>query len=636
MFLTEEQHQIVKLAEQVATRERTCIQIEARAGSGKTTTLVAIHKKLLESGRHVLALSFSRTGEHRYNLMLNGAGYQRAKPRNLCRTMESFAGLCLAHYSTRKRWERGQLGESVNHRSEAVVSMRRVVEDLNENRSYQGGDTELLPVDEISILSLLDLVESMKTSLIFQTRFAHLEYEEMTDEDVEDMQLYLESLGLPDYSYSLYKRYENLRDGRDFLRFGDASYDLAKEPEAVTAYVKSRSKAPIVLIDEFHDVQPSQYAVIEALRKAGCSIIVVGDEGQDIFSWRGVKPFSAFESFRRIPGVYTMPLTQTFRFGNPLCQLASQKLARAIGANATIIPAPHRTEVEICENMPLDEVVESLVRDLPKDVKGGFALMAIYPSGAMSYGLMQALCKRGIFYRAHNMAAYHEAREVRLCRALAMVYGWGPTEYVGDDVLAMIELLRLPIFQTSRYQVEIIIAGMRETGGDYGNSVFYVTAGISPALDFVHGIIQYEPTECSAPNIEAISKHLGIQDWLASKTYTKELGADSLRLFQETCAILAKVGGEAFIQHLNINHDHYETGSKRADISITTVLQSKGLEWATVILPIKDGSGGWINHFSSQNSLRRKELYVALTRAREKVVLASDVPINDSALGLAG
>jgi superfamily I DNA/RNA helicase len=70
--------------------------------------------------------------------------------------------------------------------------------------------------------------------------------------------------------------------------------------EAVAAEVRARWD--VVLVDEFQDLNPIQYAVIRELAREHRHVFVVGDDEQSVYSWTGADP-KVFNDFRRDFGI---------------------------------------------------------------------------------------------------------------------------------------------------------------------------------------------------------------------------------------------------------------------------------------------------------------------------------------------
>jgi hypothetical protein len=83
--------------------------------------------------------------------------------------------------------------------------------------------------------------------------------------------------------------------------------------------------ADFILLDEAQDADPVQVSIIEQQRKFGTQIVVVGDSQQVLYEWRGaVNALAQFEEM----GAKVAYLSQSFRFGNAIAEVANDLLAR--------------------------------------------------------------------------------------------------------------------------------------------------------------------------------------------------------------------------------------------------------------------------------------------------------------------
>jgi DNA helicase-2/ATP-dependent DNA helicase PcrA len=114
--------------------------------------------------------------------------------------------------------------------------------------------------------------------------------------------------------------------------------------EAVSAEVRGRWDA--VLVDEFQDLNPIQYAIIRELARDHRHVFVVGDDEQSVYSWTGADP-KVFLDFRRDFGI--APGDVVHLQDNRRCPPAVLDLARRlIAMNESIFEdrAPQRTTHE--------------------------------------------------------------------------------------------------------------------------------------------------------------------------------------------------------------------------------------------------------------------------------------------------
>jgi superfamily I DNA/RNA helicase len=97
-------------------------------------------------------------------------------------------------------------------------------------------------------------------------------------------------------------------------------------------------KTRTVLLDEAQDADPVILALVQ--RHQGGRVLV-GDAYQQLYQWRG-----AINALRQATADAILPLTQTFRFGAHAASLANEVLG-ALGEARKIVPASHATTVSI-------------------------------------------------------------------------------------------------------------------------------------------------------------------------------------------------------------------------------------------------------------------------------------------------
>jgi superfamily I DNA/RNA helicase len=89
----------------------------------------------------------------------------------------------------------------------------------------------------------------------------------------------------------LYRRYREHLEHRNLLDFDDL---VARAAELLTKYDEIAdliaARWDYILVDEFQDLTPKQYAVVRRLTEAHRNLFVVGDDEQSVFSWTGADP----------------------------------------------------------------------------------------------------------------------------------------------------------------------------------------------------------------------------------------------------------------------------------------------------------------------------------------------------------
>jgi DNA polymerase III epsilon subunit family exonuclease len=101
----------------------------------------------------------------------------------------------------------------------------------------------------------------------------------------------LESLPLSRSDEQLFQRYAAYLRQRNMLDFDDL---IARTAELLTEHTEAArviaARWDYLLVDEFQDLNPAQYAILKALAAGHRNFFAVGDDEQSIFSWTGADP----------------------------------------------------------------------------------------------------------------------------------------------------------------------------------------------------------------------------------------------------------------------------------------------------------------------------------------------------------
>lgn len=124
--------------------------------------------------------------------------------------------------------------------------------------------------------------------------------------------------------YTTYKLNNNLMDYDDLL------LNLAKlmrENESVRAFLSNRYK--YIMVDEYQDTNKIQSEIVKLLAFSHQNVLVVGDDAQSIYSFRG-STIENIQTFpEQFPGCKIIKLEENFRSSQPILNLANEILKRA-------------------------------------------------------------------------------------------------------------------------------------------------------------------------------------------------------------------------------------------------------------------------------------------------------------------
>ncbi len=127
-------------------------------------------------------------------------------------------------------------------------------------------------------------------------------------------------------AYTAYKLKHNLMDYDDLLLF---LRKLLQEHEGVR--LKLTDKYRYVMVDEYQDTNRIQAEIVGLLAGKQRNVMVVGDDSQSIYSFRGATIRNILDYPEEFPGCRIIKLEENYRSTQPILDLTNEILRRARG-----------------------------------------------------------------------------------------------------------------------------------------------------------------------------------------------------------------------------------------------------------------------------------------------------------------
>ena len=193
-------------------------------------------------------------------------------------------------------------------------------------------------------------------------------------------------------------------------------------PEVADFY---RRRFRHILVDEYQDTNPAQYALIKALAgdgaggATGAELTVVGDSDQSIYAFRGATVRNIMEFEKDFPNAETILLEQNYRSTQNILDAANaviannqdrkdKKLWTSEGSGESIVGWV--AENEQSEARFIVDRVDELI-DNEKFTYGDFAVF--YRTNAQSRAIEDALVRSGIPYKVVGGTRFYERKEIK-------------------------------------------------------------------------------------------------------------------------------------------------------------------------------------------------------------------------------
>lgn len=221
--------------------------------------------------------------------------------------------------------------------------------------------------------------------------------------------------------HKVYQTYEETCNTGGLVDFAELllrSFELLRQNDAVLQHYKSRFQH--ILIDEFQDTNSIQYAWILLLAKNTSHLMVVGDDDQSIYSWRGANVENMQHLSHDFPNTKIIRLEQNYRSTGTILTAANAVIAN----NANRLGKNLWTEGNQGEPITLYSafneieearyVISSIKNWHENDNANHLNKVAIlYRSNAQSRALEEQLIYAQIPYRIYGGLRFYERAEIK-------------------------------------------------------------------------------------------------------------------------------------------------------------------------------------------------------------------------------
>ena len=190
---------------------------------------------------------------------------------------------------------------------------------------------------------------------------------------------------------------------------------LKHHPDVLEAY---QERFRYLLVDEYQDTNHAQYTITNLLAAKHRNIMVVGDDDQSIYSWRGADIRNILEFEKDYPNAHTVKLERNYRSTGTILS----------AANAVIANNSHRKEKKLVANggqgdkinvyMAADERDEGrwIAGEIERRHGQGLSyneIAVFYRTNAQSRMLEDMLVRAGVPYRIIGGTRFFDREEIR-------------------------------------------------------------------------------------------------------------------------------------------------------------------------------------------------------------------------------
>lgn len=574
----------------------------AGAGSGKTRTLVYRVARLIDNGMSpegILLLTFTR----------KAAGEMLERAEHLtddrCRHVSGGTFHSLAHQVLRNK--AGLLGFertfTILDRQDMEEIVQSIVKDANiEKKAIRFPKRATLATILSKAVNLEVPVEAL-----------------MRDEFAQFLEYIQEVAGIASL-YREYKRKNQLMDYDDLLI---SFRQLLSENEEVRAELGERYR--YIMVDEYQDTNGIQADIIRLLSSGHGNIMVVGDDSQSIYSFRGANYRNMFDFPKIFPGAKIIKLEQNYRSTQPILALTNAIMGQAVEKYTkclfTTRQGGQRPQVIDVKTDPEQALfISGRVGEFLKQGLSLKDMAVLFRAAHHSFELEMELGRQAIPFVKYGGFKFMESAHIK------DVLGHLRVVVNSNDMLSWGRVLRL-IQKIGPRKSQAIMDWMKKEQRMPWQIHEWPGVGKSDdALKALSDLMKGLSREDITPR-EAVELVNIYYDPILKETF------DNFPKRQKDLEQIASMAGRykklrSFLDDLVLEPptSNAEIGMETGDdyLTLSTVHSSKGLEWSVVfIIWVMEGYFPSVRSYSSQSDLEeeRRLLYVAATRAKDHLMI---------------
>jgi ATP-dependent DNA helicase UvrD/PcrA len=434
----------------------------------------------------------------------------------------------------------------------------------------------------------------------------------------------------------LRKSYEERKRAANVVDFDDLLVKtvqvLQENPEISEFY---QHHFQFILVDEYQDTNRLQSEFIDLLAAHHQSVMVVGDDAQSIYSWRGANYQNILDFPRRYPAARIYRIETNYRSVPEIVALANaailanrkqfSKTLRAHRNGYEIKPAL----VSLSDNNQQALFVARRILELRDEGVDLNSIAILYRAHFQSLEVQLALTRAGIPFAITSGLRFFEQAHIKDVAAF-MKFAVNPADEVAFKRIA--RLLPGVAVRTAEKLWAQLVSAPESERRDFETWLGQCRIGQKPAKawqqlcytldEIAPGCRPLPPAQMIHIILEAI-----YDDYLQSKYANYEQRRDDLttlesfaRSFKDPADFLSQLS----LMAASDTEGTRTTVNETERVTLSTIHQAKGLEWRAVFLIwLTDGMFPSSRSVLTQDAIEeeRRLFYVATTRARDQLYL---------------
>ncbi|HEU5004791.1 MAG TPA: ATP-dependent DNA helicase [Candidatus Saccharimonadales bacterium] len=621
--------------------------VVAGAGTGKTRVITERILKLIEKGVEpsaIIALTFTEKAAGEMLDRVAASSLKLALDVHIA-TFNGFGGEILSRYGS--EWGLGSL--SLLGETGQLVFLREHLDELE--LDY------FAPVSnpDGQLANLRDYVSRLKQQLV-KTE-VYLDYaKKLSARDAAEKLEKTKHIELARF----YDKYSKLCRQHQVIDYDDQVYLTVELLNArPNILLQLQEQYQYVLVDEFQDTNPMQSVLVDLLTGQHQNLMVVGDDDQSIYGWRGATLANILDFKKRYPKAREITLIENYRSTQPILDAAYRliqnnnperlevinKLDKRLHAQ-TDGPAP-----KLQHFFTFESELTWVAEEIAQRVKGGEdpAQIAVLARGRASVDRVHEVLElhdipHAVAGQKNNL--YRQPAVLRLIETLKAIAD--PT-----DSLALFHALSGPVFNVVHSELAELNSKARS---EHRGLAEIITSSDSQVCKQALQRLSEWRTMSQNESVGSLAYSIITDSGWKNRLYAEAqkdseayVQMQALSEYFKTLRDFERASGLPSVQSYILSLPTLEAGGSDFEdvslqisdsaVNVMTVHSAKGLEWDTVFIvdlversfPLAGSSRGSltiplelqnVTNADDHMAEERRLMYVAVTRARRELNLS--------------
>ena len=433
-------------------------------------------------------------------------------------------------------------------------------------------------------------------------------------------------------------RYEKKKKATNSMDFDDLlekTLSMLQQHEGIASFY--RRQFQFILVDEYQDTNKIQADFIDLLARDHRNVMVVGDDAQSIYSWRGANFKNILEFPKRYPDTQVFKIEMNYRSVPEILEVANAAIATNVEqfrknlAPARESLAAKPAVVALNDGSEQAQFVAQRILELRDEDVDLRDIAVLYRAHYHAIELQLELSRRGIPYQITSGIRFFEQAHIK-------------------DVTSFLRLVANPRDEVAFKRMVKLLPGIGNRSADnlwrtwksslssgsgynFGERLLVMKVSVRSKKSWeqlAYTLDEIAPGGQPIPPPQMITSVVeAIYDDYAKLNFTNyELRREDLnqlaafsRQFKDLNEFLSQL---ALISNVDAEPAPNQTADKEA-VNLSSVHQAKGLEFHTVfIIWLTDGMFPSSRSLNTRDALEeeRRLFYVAITRAKDELYLA--------------